>query len=133
MSNDMKVLMKAIKNIDGVDRTLNAMLKHTQKLVLTQDQFYKLCSQFIRIADSNLPILKDLLVNQDKICDVSKKYRKSKQTIYALNRAACKKHLLTQIPDDWVCVSVLLPRSEADHVIAHSTKTLNKHLEIALN
>lgn len=133
MSNDMKALMKVIKNIDGVDHTLNALSKHTKKLVLTQDEFYRLSLQFIRIADSNLQILKDLLVNQNKICDVSKKYRKSKQTVYALNRVAYKKHLLTQIPDDWVCVSLLLPQSEADHLISYSTKKLNTHFENVLN
>lgn len=133
MSHDMKVSMKEIKTIDGVDITLNAMLKHTKKLSLTPEQFYLLSSKFIRIDASNLPIIEDLLVKNNKICDVVKKYRKSKQTIYALNRAACKKHLLTQVPKDWVCVSVLLPQEDANQIIAHSTKALNSYLESALN
>lgn len=120
--------MAITRTIDGVTFALNHTLKKIDLNKISEDDFQKLIPCLGRLKESNLNIIKDSLVGHLSFSKVASKYGKSKSAVSAVIKLARKKHLINQLPEDWVCVTVLLPNDQANHVLKISTDSIVQQL-----
>lgn len=121
--------MCEFKSIDGVAHVLDQILKNEPINQISEDQFEKLIPCLNRLKKCNLNIVKDALTNALSYSQLVSKYDKSKSAISAIIRLAKKKHVLNQIPSDWIHISVLLPTDQANHVLKMSNDLMAHELK----